>query len=349
MCEILFLLKQREDYNPVQHSVVGLSTGLFNSANFIINMLNNNGVDAKIEICIDNNCIDKYVTKHKPKFAVVEALWVVPSKFTVLTKLHPAVKWIVRLHSEMPFLAGEGMALDWIGDYSHSTNVIIGVNAPRMLNEIQSYLKIKNQWTDEYTNERIVYLPNYYPQEYVTKEYQVNKEHINIGCFGAVRPLKNHVLQAIASIKFADRIGKKLHFHINGGRVESKGEPVLNNLRALFRHLYDTGHSLVEHDWTPREEFIKLCSKMDIGLQVSFSETFNIVGADIISRGVPLVGSIEIPWMDNKYTARAQYSDEIFNALLLTHECPQHNVEVNQAKLTEYTNHTLVVWLDQFK
>jgi len=347
--KVLFILKRREDYDPVKHNALGLSTGLFNSATFMVDMLLEQGVDARIEVAIDNNCIDRLVTKHKPTHVIIEALWVVPSKFTVLSKLHPTVKWIIRLHSEMPFLAGEGMAMDWVGDYICSPNISIGINAPRMLEEMRTYLRIKQQWSHDQVSEKIFYLPNYYPQTYKTKEYLINKEYIDIGCFGAVRPLKNHILQAIAALKFADHIGKKLNFHINIGRMEMKGEPVMNNLRALFLHLYECGHRLVEHEWTPRDEFLMLCEKMDIGLQVSFSETFNIVGADIISQGVPLVGAVEIPWLDEIYAARAQYSDEIYRALILTHEWSQHNVTSNQEKLTEYTNYSSDVWLKRFK
>ena len=346
--KILFILKRREDFDPEKHNAKGLSTGLFNSATFMVDMLNAENVDAEIEVAIDNNCIDRLVTKHKPTHVIIEALWVVPSKFAILSKLHPSVKWIIRVHSELPFLAGEGMAMDWLGDYISNPSVSIGVNAPRMMDEIRTYLQIQEQWTDDETDERVFYLPNYYPQLYKTKEYDINKEYIDIGCFGAVRPLKNHMLQAIAAIKFADTIGKKLNFHINVGRVEMKGEPVMNNLRALFEHLYDRGHRLVANMWAPRDGFLELCSEMDIGLQVSFSETFNIVGADIISQGVPLVGSIEIPWFSDEYAARAQYSQEIYDALMLTHSNPQHNVELNQQKLTEYTNHTCDIWLKQF-
>lgn len=346
---VLFILKRREDYDPIKHNAIGLSTGLLNSATFMVDMLIAQGIDARLEVAIDNNCIDRLVTKHRPTHAIIEALWVVPSKFTILTKLHPSIQWIIRVHSEMPFLAGEGMAMDWIGDYANSTNVTIGVNAPRMLSEIQTYLKIKQQWSDEQMDKKVFYLPNYYPQTYKSKQYEINKEYIDIGCFGAVRPLKNHILQAIAALKFAESIDKKLNFHINVGRLEMKGEPVLNNLRSLFRHLFDQGHRLVEHEWTPRDGFLELCEKMDIGLQVSFSETFNIVGADIISQGVPLVGSIEIPWMNDVYTARAQYSDEIYNVLMLTHNHAEDNIESNQKKLTEYTNQTANVWFEKFK
>jgi len=218
--KLLFILKRREDFDPVKHNKIGLSTGLYNSASFIVEMLNKAGIEAILEVVIDNNDIDRIVTKYRPTHVIIEALWVTPTKFPILRKLHPKVKWIIRLHSEMPFLAGEGMAFDWIGDYVVQDNLYIGVNAPRMMEEVKTFIQVKEQWSSEKIEEKIFYLPNYYPQEYKRKEYQINKEYVDIGCFGAVRPLKNHMLQAIAAIKFAEHIGKKLRFHINVGRVE---------------------------------------------------------------------------------------------------------------------------------
>ena len=110
--KILFILKRREDYNGIIHSHVGLSTGLFNSASFMNDMLNDAGVESKLVVVEDNNRIDSEVYKYKPTHVIIEALWVVPSKFAILADLHPTVKWIVRLHSELPFLANEGIALD---------------------------------------------------------------------------------------------------------------------------------------------------------------------------------------------------------------------------------------------
>ena len=349
MSKVLFILKRREDFNPLKHTKIGLSTGLYNSASFVNKMLNESGIQSELEVVIDNNCIDREVHKHRPTHVIIEALWVVPSKFAVLCKLHPNVKWIIRLHSEMPFLAGEGMALDWVGDYGAFPNLIIGVNAPRALDEVKFFLGYKFKWSQDILNQKVIYLPNFYPQEYKQKEYNIdNKDFIDIGCFGAVRPLKNHIMQAIAAVKFADSIGKKLRFHINSGRIEMKGEPVLNNLEGLFAHLSDDGHQLLHHEWTPREEFLELCATMDIGMQVSFSETFNIVGADLISQGVPLVGSKEIPWIDNWFCARATETEEIYGALLLTHQTPELNVIKNQELLTTYTSKTRKIWEDYF-
>jgi len=347
--KVLFILKRREDYDPIKHNPKGLSTGLFNSASFMDQMLNDSEIDSVLEVAIDNNCIDRLVTKHKPSHVILEALWVVPQKFEILIKLHPTVKWIIRLHSEMPFMAGEGMAMDWIGDYATYNEIIIGVNAPRMLGEIREYLSIKMNWTSRETKKRVIYMPNFYPQDYKIKPLNRKKYWIDIACFGAVRPLKNHLVQAFAALKFANKMGKQLRFHINSGRIEMKGDAVMNNLRALFEQLADQGHQLVGHEWCPREEFLQICSQMDIGMQCNFSETFNIVSADLLSQGVPIVGSKEIPWACSMFNADPTNSDAICRALTRAYRFPQVNVYLNQINLSDYTDRTRVVWSDYFR
>jgi len=349
MSKVLFLLKRREDYNAETHSHIGLSTGLYNSASFMNQMLQDLGIESNLEVVVDNNCIDREVNKYKPTHVIIEALWVVPQKFIILQKLHPNVKWIIRLHSEMPFMAGEGMAMDWLGDYSRFKNIIIGVNAPRMLRETKMYLQHLNQWDDATASERVIYLPNFYPQEYKSKKFDKNKDYVDVGCFGAVRPLKNHLLQAFGCMDFAERIGKKLRFHVNAGRIEMQGGPTLHNLKGFFQQISDHGHQLINHTWTPREQFLELCGTMDIGLQVSFSETFNIVGADIVSQGVPLVGSTEIPWAVTAFCADPTNSQDIADKLVKTYNHPWINVKANQFSLTHYTSQTSKVWSKYFR
>jgi len=347
MNKILFILKRREDYNATLHSAVGLSTGLYNSASFMNDMLNDMGIPSNLVVVTDNNDIDREVTKYKPTHVIIEALWVVPQKFVVLQKLHPNVIWIVRYHSELPFLAGEGMAMDWTADYLSYPNVYLGVNAPRMMDELRLYATCKY---GEKAVDKIIYMPNYYPQDYKPcNKMDKNSPYINIGCFGAVRPLKNHMNQALAAIKFAESIGKKLRFHINSGRLEMKGEPVMHNLRATFMQLGEKGHELINHTWTPREQFLETCAEMDIGMQVSFSETFNIVGADLISQGVPLVGSSEIPWISCMFSASATETGDIYNALRKTYNSPKLNIWTNQFNLKSYTNKTKKIWYNLFK
>lgn len=345
MTKVLFILKKREDFNSKVHNSIGLTTGLYNSAYYVQQMLEQSKIESKLVVVTDNNCIDREVFNYKPTHVIIEALWVVPSKFYELKKLHPDVKWIIRVHSEMPFMANEGMAMSWFGDYSSYKNVIIACNSLRMTRELRLFLSIKNRWTTEQQNEKVIYLPNYYPKNFTSiKQFNNNSEYINIGCFGAVRPLKNHLLQALSAVEFAESIDKKLAFHINAGRIEMKGEPVLHNLRGLFEHLYTKGHKLVSHSWKDREGFLELCSNMDIGMQVSFSETFNIVAADLISQGVPIVCSDEIPWSFSKFNAIPEDSKSIVDALNKTYKYRELNIYINRFFLSRYINKTRNIW-----
>ena len=341
---ILFILRKREDYNSDLHYNLSMTTGLYNSVSFLEKMLNDAGIESKLVIVNDNNDIDREVSIYKPTHVIVEALWVVPEKFEVLQRLHPTVKWIIRLHSDMPFIANEGMAMGWLGKYMKMSKVFIGCNSQKMFKEVQFYAKHKMGMKNI-----AIYLPNFYPQEYERRTKIANSDQIHIGCFGAIRPLKNHLTQAIAAIKLADNLGKHLFFHINADRVEMKGEPVLRNLTELFREVSVRGHSLVNEGWLDRDNFLTLCGKMDIGMQVSFSETFNIVGADLISQGVPFVGSKQIPWMVDIYSADPCDSEDIYWALKKAYWTPAINVHFNRMLLTNYTNKTRQTWLKFFQ
>ena len=346
--KVLFILKRREDYNEIIHSPKGLSTGLYNSASFVSQMLNDLGIPSRLEVATDNNCIDRLVSMHNPSHVIIEALWVVPEKFKVLTKLHPKVKWIVRIHSEMAFMSMEGMAMDWLAQYLDYPEVNLGINSPRMYREIALYLKVRNSWNTSTTSKRILFMPNYYPEDFVTKKIDRKKPHVDVSCFGAVRPLKNHLSQAHAALRFCTVVGKKLKFHINAGRIEMKGEPIVRNLREMFNQLKLAGHELVEHEWTERDEFLKLCSRMDIGMQCNFSETFNIVSADHISQGVPIVSSDEIPWASGTGNSNPTNTEEMASTLEFVYAYPRLNVLSNKSNLKKYVKNTKKTWGDLF-
>jgi glycosyltransferase involved in cell wall biosynthesis len=244
------------------------------------------------------------------------------------------VTWIIRIHSETPFISGEGNAIDWIFKYSKYRNIVISANSERMCDELSNI-----------TGKDIVYLPNYYSLPCVEYDYPIKRDTIDIGCFGAIRPFKNHLLQAMAAIKFADDKGLRLRFHINVNRIEGKGEPVLKNIRGLFENRAD--HELVEHYWSSHAEFIELIKTIDIGMQVSFSETFNIVAADFVSNGKPIVVSKEINW-----ASRISYADPTsFNSMvcalkrvwMLRHIYAQI---LNEFGLARYNKKSEKIWLN---
>ena len=224
---ILFILKSRESdwgYSGSKES------GLSNSVRFVVEMLNENGIEAKAVEVPDNNCIDREVTSYKPTHVIIEAFWVVPEKFDVLKPLHPNVKWIVRDHSDTPFAANEGILFGWTIDYLRR-GVEVMCNSLRAITDM-AILAI----SDGIDPCNVTYGPNVYPVPRLCdmQPHERRNDVVNIGCFGAIRPLKNHMTQAIAAIAFAKSIGAKLRFHINATRVEGGGNPILKNLRQVF-------------------------------------------------------------------------------------------------------------------
>lgn len=347
---VLFIVKKRTlpHYDQIGKTV---STGLKNSAAFVNEMLNRcESFDSDLVEVVDNNCIDKYVSSYKPDIVIIEALWVIPEKFQILKKLHPKVKWIVRLHSDTPFLANEGNAIDWIQRCSLIDNVFIAANSYRIYKELIPIIGKSN----------IVYLPNYYPLNHTlcdelkdaidfAKELMITKRptDIHIGCFGAIRPMKNHLLQAITAIAFANKLKKKLYFHINSNRCEGNGDPVLKNLRSLFTN---TPHQLVEHPWMDHSDFLTLIGLMDISMQVSLSETFNIVTCDAVSQNVPVVVSPEISWVSSLFQAKPTSSLEIFDALTKAWQGRKINLQkINLWNLEQYNTDAKRHWKNELE
>jgi hypothetical protein len=339
MKKILFILKHRDNNDSPYSHGAALSSGLLNSAGMIKTMLDKLGIGSHHEKCqsrvvqvIDNNCIDKHVSQFKPDIVVIEAIWVVPEKFKQLTKLHPNVKWIIRSHSNTPFIAGEGNAYAWLKDYVSYKNVFIACNTMSALSDAKDIVPIT-------LSSKVVYFPNFYDAANLNdKDVPTHKRRwqpikhlfglrgkffaktdistaeLEIGCFGAIRLLKNQLAQAIACIKFAKKHRVHIFFHVNKGRVEGGGsESVIKNIRAILASSpYVT---LVEHEWMPHERFLQLMSTMDLSLQVSFSETFNIVSADAVSCGIPVVVSKDINWVHSRYFADPTDADDIVNKM----------------------------------
>ena len=358
--KILFILKRRtltSDENETlfhqgdnrPYFKYCMSSGLRNSAKFVVDMLNENGVEASLVEVVDNNDIDREVTKYKPTHVIIEAYWVVPDKFDVLSKLHPNVKWIIRNHSELPFLANEGIALDWTMKYMNKKNVYVSPNNilgyKDLLNIVEAQKDLKT------AREKIIYLPNYYK---ITTEFAKRKTieyRVHVGCFGAVRPFKNHLVQASAAIKFAMDNDLILYFHVNVARIENHGNPALKSLRSLFANLDSSRFKLVEHGWLEHADFLKLVASMDIGLQVSFTESFNIVAADFVSQGIPIVVSKEIEWMPNQNFAEVTDSADIAQKMEKLLNCYDFWRKDKKAlrSLHNYNDESVKVWLNIFK
>lgn len=335
---LLFILKKREGY----WGEYSLSSGLLNSCSFVVRMLKQHGIRVRLVEVNDNNDIDREVTDFRPTHVIIEAFWVVPEKFDVLKPLHPQVHWIVRNHSEMPFLANEGIAMEWSNGYLRRSVEIMS-NSPRAVRDFQA---AAYAWG---FNDRLIsYGPNYYPVEQLSEcDPPVEGRGIDIGCFGAIRPLKNQLAQAITAANFARYRRERLRFHINASRIEGGGDPILKNLRAFFDGCLHA--ELVEHPWVDHETFLDVIKCMDAVMQVSFSETFNIVAADAACLGIPVLVSSEVPWIGAYAHADPTSERSMLRGLEQIWDEPRLPRIAHQWRdLSEYDRSSARVWVDRF-
>jgi hypothetical protein len=305
---ILFILKERFYDNDLKVN----SYGLINSSNHLAKYLEELGCKVNIVTVIDSNGIDKVVYEYKPDVVIIEALWVTGDKLKELIEIkrYKKISWIIRVHSDIGFLGVETLALKYINDYIklNKNNLIIAPNNENFTKYISNSLQHK-----------FTYLPNVIEEKFVKRPEIINSNIINIGCFGALRILKNQLFQAMCAMKAADILNKTLHFHIMVNvKIDDKTlNPILKNFDELFKN---SKHVLVKHQWMENNDFQNLIKKMDLGLQLSYTESFNIVVADFVNNNTLILVSDAIRWMPNKLKTSTTNYDDVVNKIIFAYK-----------------------------
>jgi len=80
---------------------------------------------------------------------------------------------------------------------------------------------------------------------------------------------------------------------------------------------------------------------MDVVIVTSLSETFNIVAADAISAGVPVVGSNEIPWLSEIFQYAPTNSFLTYTALVEVLKNPALSWKAEYKALNTWNSATL--------
>lgn len=325
---VLFVLKNNVRFQ--KQNTTKTQSGLFNGTMQIINGIKTQGIDAHVTHLSETNNISVQIKKHCASIVVIEALWAEPEKLQALIQRHPGVKFYCHLHSKTPFIALESPAMRYIVEYGK-----IGCGIIANSWESFGYYKVINKDT--------IYLPNLYSRPRLEKKF-VERDVLDIGCFGAVRPMKNHLSSAIAAIEFARQLGKKLRFHANTTRIEAHGKAVYQNLMHLFMNC-GADYELEPVPWIAPDDFPSYIQKMDLCMQLSLTETFNVVTADAIRAGVPVVVSNAIDWVPR---AVQVHNNDLEECLSVMNYCYLNPEIVNHCnnKLDEYNKRALTRWKD---
>jgi hypothetical protein len=220
---------------------------------------------------------------------LIEAPWIAAKETADLMRQFPDVHFIVRSHSQVGFLQVEPGAIRILQDLGRLQEMEL--NFTLAANSLKFSSFCRTVWKS-----RCEYLPNLYDLERPLSRpsHPHGDRLLRISSFGALRLLKNHTSAAATAMLIAEADNRDLEFYVSVNR-EEHGQTVLNALREIFRG--NSTCKLVESPWSSWPEFRRLIGTMDLCIQLSASETFNLSTADAVSEGVPVVVSSAIEWV----------------------------------------------------
>lgn len=328
--KLMMALKNNERF--VRQCKTKVGSGLFNAVNQTTNSLIRNGIDAVVVQVGNEVALDAEICRHKPTIVVVQALWLSPEKLKMMKQRHPKIRFAVHLHSNMPFLAIESRAIEYTCLYArHGIEILT--------NSRESY----EAYRALIPNGKVFMGNNVYERQEIKVE-KPKDEFLHVGCFGAIRPMKNQVAQVIAAMQFSREMERKLMFHINTARIEAHGKSIYQNLMQLF--MQTSGDFQLSPDgWIAPDEFPHHIGRMHIHMQLSMTETFNVVTADAIMANVPIVVSSCIDWVAPECRVHSNYTSDIVKTMKLVMHSSQL-LEENKERLMAYKQEAEKQWLE---
>jgi hypothetical protein len=281
---------------PVAHNVshVGLGVSAVNTAK----TLQAAGIYAEVWPILGTQSLSELIAKASPppSHVVIGAPWLpTPGLQGDLVFKFPAVQFAVVCHSNVGFLQNDPTAIKNFREdldlEQGSLNFKAGGNSKRLCS-----------WVTSSYSRPCLWLPNLYYMEGLGPVYrrQWTGGTIKIGAFGAVRPLKNHLSAAAAALEISNDLHTEVEFHISVGRIEG-GSTVVRSIDAMLGGVPNM--KLVKDEWYRWPQFRHLVRSMNILMQPSYTETFNMVTADGASEGVPSVTSDAIEWSPSYWQA----------------------------------------------
>jgi hypothetical protein len=325
---ILFLHKNFAAHIGVCH--IGLGVAALNTSL----TLNDHGFNAQVVGIVKYQDIDTIVQQYKPNVVVISAPWIPPHYFKYVVAKHPLVHFVSICHSNVGFLFADTNGIKNLRSYFEIQkaypNFHIAGNSEKF--------KI---WLSRAYDVPCLWLPNLYHLPKKFNKIVKNKNSVlKLGCYGAVRPLKNIMTSAGVALEISSRLKRPVEFWVSGGRTETGAWGVKQAIAAL---LEGTSVTIKENFWQPWEEFRKTVASMDLLLQLSYTESFNMVTADGIAEGVPSVVSEAIDWCPKQWIANCDDCDEIASVAISLLRNPG-SIKLGRKMLRKYISRGTREW-----
>jgi hypothetical protein len=281
-------------------SHIGLGVSALNTSK----VLKRHGVNATAFAINSVNDLDAFLVAHpQTTHVVVAAAWLPALDLGKLAIRYPGVEFACNIHSNVGFLQADANGVALLGSYVHLQRELLNFRVSGNNSEFVNWLTLA------YTVEA-EYLPNLYDLDSTVPVNRpvYNGGALRIGAFGASRPLKNFMSAAGAAVAIAKELRVPVEFWMSGGRPEG-GAAIERAISALIASQASVTLNVL--NWSAWPEFLDHLETMHLMIQVSYSESFNIVTADGIARGVPSVVSEVITWAPKRWVARIDDSLDV--------------------------------------
>lgn len=242
------------------------------------------------------NAIRKYNDEHEEPLTniIISAPWISVKDTRAMVTYFKDIQFTVLSHSNVGFLQADPNGIHLLREglklSQELPNFKISGNSRKFV-----------EWMQVAYGVPVVLLPNMYPVKEVTTELE-DEGVIKIGNFGAIRPQKNVLTATAAAVAIGREMQRPVEMYINSGREEGGVWTLMNALHQLIDDV--PNFELKQAPWCSWSEFKEdYVANMDLLIQVSYTESFNMVTADGISVGVPSVVSDAIDWAPTSWRA----------------------------------------------
>jgi glycosyltransferase involved in cell wall biosynthesis len=263
---------------------------------------------------------------------VISAPWISTRDLRALANHYKHIQFTVTSHSNVGFLQADPNGIRLIREGLALSQELPNFN---MAGNSQKFV----DWLIEAYGTEVTLLPNMYPSTTEAKPWL--GDTIRIGTFGAVRPQKNLMTAAAAAISIGRMLNKPIEFYYNSGRDEGGGGTIAYAIYQMCNNI--PNFTLTRVPWRPHNEFKEVIRSMDILIQMSYTESFNMVTADGIDCGVPSVVSDAIYWAPDAWKAEFDEPLDVarVGVMLLTH---MHLRKLGLHALMKYNHKALQCW-----
>jgi len=242
--------------------------------------------------------LDSYLRAHPATtHVVISAAWLPVLDLGHLVIRFPQIEFAVNIHSNVGFLQADANGVKLLGAYVHLQKELLNF---RVSGNSQEFV----DWLTEAYSVEAEYLPNLYNLDSTTQQNRplYNGGAVRIGAFGACRPTKNFLTAAAAAVAISKELRVPVEFWMNGGRPDGGGA-IERAIQALVLHQPNVELKIL--NWAAWPDFLDVIECLHLMMQVSYTESFNMVTADGISKGVPSVVSDAIGWVPSRWIARS--------------------------------------------